>query len=401
MKRAYELLLGDHFDRNRQMAFLSGPRQVGKTTLSNALLPKASYLNYDRPQDGMAIKSGPDHVAEKCELSNPANLGWGIIFDEIHKFPKWKRFLKGFFDVYGDGLKIAVTGSARLNVYKRGGDSLMGRYFPYRIHPLSVGEIAGGRLNLERPFREGCAVPTDLIPSLLRFGGYPEPFLTGEARFYNRWRNARRDLVFHEDLRDLSRVQDIRGVEALAELLSARVSGGINFAGLAADLQVAPDTVKAWMMLLESMYETFSIRPWFKNVANSIRKQPKVYFWDWSVVPDLGMRNENFIASHLLKSVHWWNDSGLGNYELNYVRDKQQREVDFLISKDKTPYLLVECKSSLREEISSALRHFQSELKVPYALQVAMDGTFEGVDPFGYSGKAIKISAADFLSVLI
>jgi len=256
-------------------------------------------------------------------------------------------------------------------------------------------------VDLDSPYRQGAKVGRDTIASLLRFGGYPEPFLSGNMRFYNRWKNSHRDLVFHEDLRDLSRVQDIRGVESLAELLAARVSGGINCAGLAADLQVAPDTVKDWIGLLESVYEVFSIRPWFANVANSIRKQPKIYFWDWSSVPEMGMRNENFIASQLLKSVQWWCDSGLGNYELHYVRDKQQREVDFLISKDKTPYLLVECKSSMAEQLSPALTHFQRQLKAPYALQVGVDGEYAGVDPFAYPNRAVKVSAADLLSVLV
>jgi len=401
MKRTYEVLIGDHFAHNRQMAFLSGPRQVGKTTLTEMLLPRAHYLNYDRPSDATAIAAGPDRVAQLIGLEDPTRGNGGIIFDELHKFSKWKRFLKGFFDVHGKGLNIAVTGSARLNVYKRGGDSLMGRYFAYRIHPLSVGELAGGALRLESPFRKSAQIDKETLPALLRFGGYPEPFLSANMRFYNRWKNARKDLVFHEDLRDLSRVQDIRGVATLAELLSSRVSGGINYASLAGDLKVSPDTAKEWLGLLEAVYEVFTIRPWFKNVSSAIRKQPKAYFWDWSAVPDAGMRHENFIASHLLKSVHWWCDSGLGNYDLHYLRDKQQREVDFLISKDGTPHILIECKSSMGESLSSALEYFQKKLNVPYALQVGIDGEQSGIDPFGYPNRAIKISAADLLSILI
>ena len=401
MKRAYELLIGDHFAKNRQMAFLSGPRQVGKTTLANALLPKAKYYNYDRPKDALLFGAGPDSMAEDAGLSAPAFVKNGIVFDELHKFSGWKRFLKGFFDLYGRGLQVAVTGSARLNVYKRGGDSLMGRYFPYRIHPLSVGELIDGRLDLEQFHREPKCANRRVVDDLLRFGGFPEPFLSGSDRFCNRWRNARRDLVFHEDLRDLSRVQDIRGVRALADLLVARVTGGINYSGLAADLQVTPDTVKSWIGLLESVYEVYTVRPWFRNVANTIRKQPKVYFWDWSSVRAGGMRNENFIASHLLKSVQWWTDSGLGEFDLHYVRDKQQREVDFLIARDGEPHMLVECKTSMDEPMSPVLPHFQKVLKVPYAFQVAIGGEYAGVNPFEYKDRPIRLSAADFLSVLI
>ena len=401
MKRAYELLVGDHFAKNRQMAFLSGPRQVGKTTLANALLPKAKYYNYDRPKDALLFGTGPDSVADDAGITAPALARNGVVFDELHKFSGWKRFLKGFFDLYGRELHVAVTGSARLNVYKRGGDSLMGRYFPYRIHPLSVGELIDGRLDLEQLHRKPKHVNRRTVDDLLRFGGFPEPFLSGSDRFCNRWRNARRDLVFHEDLRDLSRVQDIRGVRALADLLAARVTGGINYSGLAADLQVTPDTVKSWIGLLESVYEVYTVRPWFRNVANTIRKQPNVYFWDWSSVKAGGMRNENFIASHLLKSVQWWTDSGLGEFDLHYVRDKQQREVDFLIAKDGEPYMLVECKTSMEEPMSSALPHFQKMLKVPYAFQVAVDGEYAGVNPFEYKDRPIRLSAADFLSVFI
>ena len=401
VKRAYEALIEDHFATNRQMAFLSGPRQVGKTTLAAALLPRARYYNYDRPADALKFGSGPDRVAEDIGLDIPARIGDGVIFDEIHKFSGWKRFLKGFFDVYGKGLRVAVTGSARLNVYKRGGDSLMGRYFSYRVHPLSVGEVAGGAVDVERPYRKPSQIGRKDVEALLRFGGFPEPFLSGSERFYNRWRNARRDLVFHEDLRDLSRVQDIRGIRALSDLLAARVTGGINYSGLASDLQVTSDTVKSWIGLLESVYEVYTIRPWYRNVANSIRKQPRAYFWDWSTVKSGGMRNENFIASHLLKSVHWWTDSGLGDFELHYVRDKLQREVDFLVSKDSEPYMLVECKSSLDEPLSPALEHFRKTLNVPYAFQVAVEADPDGVDPFEYENRSIRLSAADLLSVLI
>ena len=277
----------------------------------------------------------------------------------------------------------------------------MGRYFQYRIHPLSVGEVSDGRLGLDDMFRSPAKVSEETVSLLLRFGGFPEPFLRGSERFYNRWKNARKDLIFHEDLRDLSKVQDVRGVRLLSELLAARVSGGINYSGLATDLQVAPDTVKSWIGLLESVYEVYSIRPWFRNVANSIRKQPKVYFWDWSSVAEGGMRNENFIASHLLKSVQWWTDSGLGEFDLHYVRDKQQREVDFLIAKDGEPYMLVECKTTMGEPMSPALPHFQKVLNVPYAFQVAVDGEYAGVNPLEYKDRPIRLSAADFLSVLV
>ena len=382
------------------MAFLSGPRQIGKTTLAQATLPEARYFNYDRPEDALCIAAGPDKLAVAADLANPVQAAKGVIFDEIHKFHKWKSSLKGFFDVYGEGVKISVTGSARLDAYKRGGDSMAGRYFQYRVHPVTIGELRPDEPDLQEVFQRPFTVDQARIGELLRFGGYPEPFLKGNDRFRNRWKISHDERIFHEDLRDLSRVQDIRGVQTLAELLSARVSGGINLSGLAADLQVTPDTAKAWLELLETAYVVYEIRPWFRNVANSIRKQPKVYFWDWSTVKVGGMRNENFMASHLLKAVHWWCDSGLGDFGLFYLRDKQQREVDFLVTSGNEPYLLVECKTSASEPISENLEFFRKILGAQYAFQVAIDGKQEGIDPFAYPNRSIKVSAIDLLTRL-
>jgi predicted AAA+ superfamily ATPase len=403
MKRIYESLIADHFVNNRQMVFLSGPRQVGKTTLAANVLPGAACFNYDKTADALAIAGGADRIATIADLSDPVKAQKGILFDELHKFPKWKNFLKGFFDVYADNrkIKVLVTGSARLDVYKRGGDSMMGRYFPYRVHPLSMGELGGADANLDAIFQNPQHVSEDDMNALMRFGGYPEPFLKGNDRFCNQWKRMRLEKLFEEDIRDMSRVQDLRGLRALAELLAARVGGGVNYASLATDLAVTPDTVKAWIGVLESVYYCYTVTPWFANVANSIRKQPKAYLWDWSLVLDEGARNENFIASHLLKAVHWWTDSGLGDFALHYLRTKQQKEVDFLISKDKTPFMLVECKTSAKEGLSPALAEFQKTLAVPYAFQVAIDAPASSLVPTEFTGIPIKISALDLLKVLV
>ena len=403
MKRIYENLIRDHFVSNRQMVFLSGPRQVGKTTLAMNALPNAAYFNYDKTQDAISISAGAERIAALADLPNPVKASKGILFDELHKFPKWKKFLKGFFDAYADNrkLKVIVTGSARMDVYKRGGDSMMGRYFAYRVHPLSIGELSSIDIDLDNIFRKPQNVSIDDLNSLLKFSGYPEPFLRGTERFYNQWKRMRLEKLFSEDIRDLSRVQDLRGLRALAELLASRIGGGINHASLAADLAVSPDTVKAWIGVLESVYYCYSLSPWFANVANSIRKQPKVYLWDWSIVADEGARNENFIASHLLKAVHWWTDSGLGDFSLHYLRTKQQKEVDFLIARDNMPFVLVECKTSPNEPLSSALVEFQKTLTAPYAFQVAVEAPQSDIDPLAFKGQAIKLSALDLLKVLV
>lgn len=278
----------------------------------------------------------------------------------------------------------------------------MGRYFPYRVHPFSVGEFARREsVDLESLAQPPVDVPQETLDALLRFGGYPEPLLNGSVRFYSRWRNGRIEKIFDEDLRDLSRVLDIRGVRTLGTILAERVGSVVNRASLASDLAVAPDTVKAWIGLLESVYYCFLVHPWSRHVANAIRKQPKIYLWDWSPIADEGARNENFIASHLLKSVHWWTDSGLGSFDLRYVRDKQQHEVDFLVTRDNAPFMLVECKTSMKTPLSPSLAAFQKMLSAPYAFQVAMDGEQSGVDVLDFKGQAIKASVHDFLCRLV
>ena len=394
-------MLREHFALNRQMAFVSGPRQVGKTSLAECVLPDAPLLNYDNQSHARVIAAGPERVAEFADLANPLMVSRGIVFDELHKFPKWKSLLKGFFDVHGKGLKVIVTGSARLDIYKRGGDSLMGRYFPFRIHPLGIGEVDGGEMDTEGFLRKPGRPSRETLDQLLRFGGFPEPFLKGNIRFRNQWNRTRLERLFHEDIRDLSRVQDTIGIRSLALLVASRVCGGINYAALASDLSVAPDTAKVWLGILESVYFSYSITPWFRNVANSIRKQPKAYLWDWSSVAEGGARNENFLASQLLKAVHWWTDTGLGDFSLHYLRDKNGREVDFVVARDGDPYMLVECKSSMKEPLSQTLGEVQRQLSVKFAFQVGMDGECSELNPFDYEGRAIKVSARDFLKMLV
>ena len=401
MKRIYESLISGNLSRLRQMAFISGPRQVGKTTTARQVLPNAKYLNYDIDSDAIAVRGGASKIAQTIDLANPLNAKRGVIFDEIHKFPRWKNLLKGFFDSYADNkIKIAVTGSARLDIYKRGGDSLMGRYFMYRIHPLSAREAVSAAVDVEKIFQAPAKISRAQIEKLLAFGGYPEPYLRADKRFYNNWKNLRLEQLFYEDLRDLSRGQDIKGIRSLAELLGGRISSGINYSSLANELNVSSDTVKAWINILESVYYCYSIRPWFKNVANSIRKQPKIYLWDWSMVQDNGAKNENFVASHLLKAAHWWTDCGLGVFDLYYLRDKLQRETDFLLAKDSKPFMLVEVKSSGKDPINPQLAFFQKTLKAPYAFQVVFDMPISEIIPTKYSAP-IKISVADLLKILV
>ncbi len=404
MKRCYESIIEEHFLQNRQMLFLVGPRQVGKTTTSLEVAsprPNTFYLSWDSQEDRRLILKGPDTVATALELQT-LKLEEGVsfvIFDELHKYRKWKTFLKGFFDKHSKKVQILVTGSARLDVYKAGGDSLMGRYFLYRLHPLSVAEILSPPLrNTELgPPKE---IEEKLLQTLLQFGGFPEPFLKQDPFFYSKWNRLRMHQLFVEDLRDLTKIQDFGSMEVLAELLQHQAGKLTTYSSLANKINVSVDTVKRWTKILKSFYYCFTIPPWTKNVTRSLIKEPKVFLWDWSLVEDPGARIENFIASHLLKAVHFWTDRGFGEYGLYFLRDKEKREVDFLVSKNKKPWFLVEVKKSESKGLSKSLYYFQEMTKAPHAFQVAFDLDYVDKDCFSVTEPVI-VPAKTFLSQLI
>jgi predicted AAA+ superfamily ATPase len=399
----YLLTLLDAQSRDeRQMLLLSGARQVGKTSLAQAigkLASSAYYLNWDVLADRSLIVAGPTQVAEHCGLDSLREERSYIAFDELHRFPAWRGFLKGLFDAYQHRGRFLVTGSAALTTFRRGGDSLMGRYFPYTLHPLSVAELA-------------CAAPADpgrgaprRIPDeawegLWRFGGFPEPCLRGEDRFYNRWRRLRTEQLLREDLRDLTRIQEIDQVELLALSLAQQVGQLSNHSRLARQCQVSVDTVGRWIGTLESLYYCFRVPPLQANLARALRKQPKYYLWDWSLVRDPGARFENLVASALKKAADYWTEAGYGSFGLCFVRDKDGNEVDFCLTRDDRPWLLVEAKLGESAGLSRALHRYAEMLPTTAALQVVRDSAFVEADCFARSGP-IKVPARTFLSQLV
>ncbi|WP_218576641.1 ATP-binding protein [Desulfobacter latus] len=399
MQRIYNDLIREHLVQNRQMAFVSGPRQVGKTTSAQMIDENALYINWDNQGDRLNITKGPDNLVRVYNLDALGKKDSLIILDEIHKYGKWKQFLKGFFDSYGTDFKILVTGSARLNIYKKSGDSLMGRYFNYRLHPLSVAETIHSDL-IEKEIREPQNFPDQTMKDLLEYGGFPEPFLKADKRFYNRWRRLRTEQFFYEDVRDLTNVQEISLIETLAEILKHQTGQLTNYSSLAQDLNISVDTVKRWLVILERLYYCYSIRPYFVNIPKSLRKQPKYFLWDWSLIPDKGARHENIVASHLLKAVHYWSDAGFGDYGLFYLRDKMKREVDFLITRDNTPWILVEVKSSSSKRISPHLEYFSHILKTDHTFQIELNADYVDEDCFSVK-RPVKVPAKTLLSQLV
>ena len=402
MKRIYELVLKRHLKNLRQMAFLMGPRQVGKTTLALDVgkeFEEYFYLNWDNSSERLLFIEGPDAIATQADLHVLSKKRPILIFDEIHKYNQWKLFLKGFFDKYEKKSKIIVTGSARLNIYKRGGDSLMGRYFYYRVHPLSVAEITSPTI----PKAEIRARPKKIADkdweALLEFGGFPEPFVQRSKSFSKRLQSTRLEQLLYEDIRGGTRIQELAQMELLAKILREQAAQSLDYLSLSKKVRVSVDTIRRWIEVLRSFYYCFSIQPWSKNISRSLLKEPKLFLWDWSLTSDPGARNENLVACHLLKAVQFWTDQGLGDYRLYYLRTKEQREVDFIVTKDSEPWFLIEVKTK-KQQLSSSLAYFQDRTKAKHAFQVTMDLPFAELNCFKQT-KPIVVPAKTFLAQLI
>ncbi len=403
MKRLYEDIIAEHFRDERKMLFLSGPRQVGKTTTGLEVgrrRQRLSYLNWDNFDHQSTILAGPSKIAEELGLATLAGDKPLLILDEVHKYPRWRDLLKGFYDTYAGDADTLVTGSARLSVFNVGGDSLTGRYFGYRMHPFSVAELAAPNVTARPGERQPSAIDDGAFDALLRFGGFPEPLSRADDRFAVRWRRQRHQQLLREELRDLTRIQEVAKVQTLAQLVAQRAGDLTSYTSFANHIEASVDSVKRWLSTLESLYYCFALRPWFRNVARSLRKEPKLYLWDWSPLEDPGKRFENFVASALLKAVHLWTDHGLGEFDLHFLRDKEKREVDFLISRDAEPWLLVEAKISSRKALSKSLVFHQKQLGAPLALQVALNLPYVERDCFALS-KPMIVPARTVLSQLV
>jgi len=340
-------VLEDLADR---MVFIGGPRQVGKTTfalslLKNTGLKHPAYLNWDDIRIRSALLKGELPAGEPL-----------IILDEIHKFARWRNLLKGFYDTARQSTSFIVTGSARLDYYRKGGDSLQGRYHYYRLHPFSLSELT--------------SKPTDDdLVTLLNFGGFPEPCLRSQRKFWRRWQRERVQRVIYEDIRDLENIKEISLLELLAEELPNRVGSPLSVKNLKELLQVAHNTVERWLQIFERLYYCFRIPPYGTPRIRAVKKEQKLYMWDWSLVPESGPRFENLVASHLLKYCHFKEDTEGYNMELRFLRDTDKREVDFVVLQDSVPLLAVECKTGERS-VNPAMYYYKERTEIPEWYQV-------------------------------
>ncbi|MES2802968.1 MAG: ATP-binding protein [Bdellovibrionota bacterium] len=336
-------------DLKDKMVFVGGPRQVGKTTLALSLLKNGSpgnpaYLNWDNISAKKIIKSGEFPKDEKL-----------IIFDEIHKYKNWRNLIKGFFDTQRDKHQFLVTGSAMLDYYRKGGDSLLGRYFYHRLHPLSVSEL-------------GISTNHD-IKQLINLSGFPEPFFKGQETFKKRWQNERHQKILFEDIRDLENVREVTLMEDLFDNLPLYSGSLLNYNSLANLLEVNIRTIQNWTDIFDRIYLTYKIKPYISGKLRLVKKSTKLYFWDWSTQLTEGAKFENLVASHLLKYCHYIEDTQGEKMELRYLKDREGREIDFVVLKNKKAIFAVECKVGERS-ISPNITYFKERLDIPQFYQV-------------------------------
>ena len=348
----------------RHMVFLAGPRQVGKTVLARQWLKNRRcaplYFNWDD------ISTRQAYLADSRFFESPArSLGiqdpW-IVFDEIHKRNRWRDILKGAYDLFADEFRFLITGSARLDLFRRSGDSLVGRYNLFHMMPLSTGEVTNTPREpcfleqadsimqadsledtISRPLSSEAV---EAYEGLLKYGPFPEPFLKQNERFSRKWHQDYISLVVREDLRDISRVAQLDKVENLLFLLPPRIMAPLSIPNLAGELEVAHTTAKSWLEQLRRLCLVFSVDPWSRKIPRGLRKAKKWYFLDWYYAPEGAARLENMMATYLYRTCLAMTDMGYGNYRLHYLRTLDKKEIDFIVARDNRPILAIEVKSS-------------------------------------------------------
>lgn len=404
--RYLEALINEICFSADKMAFVSGPRQCGKTTMAKILLKQrgiGEYYNWDETKFRRQWTKDPYLI-----LPNLAGkIKPLIILDELHKAKLWKRSLKGLYDTQDSKCDILVTGSARLNIYRKGSDSLMGRYYHFRLHPFSVAELLKSDISV---------APDDLISilfskphssiqveraleKLYQYGPFPEPLFTATSKSLHLWQRNRIEKIIREDLRDLSRLPELSQVEMLVSLLPERAAQPLSIKALSGDLEVAYTTIKRWLNYLNELYYLFGLKPYAKSLARAIKKESKLYLWDWSEIENKGARFENLIASHLLKYCDYLTDTGVGDFELRYLKNKEKQEIDFLILRNKKVFLPIEAKYA-DEQPSLSWSKFMTQLNCSYGIQVVMKPNVYCIHEY-QNYKILIISASNFLQHLI
>jgi predicted AAA+ superfamily ATPase len=374
--------------KDKAMIFLAGPRQSGKTTLAKLIastFANSLYWNWDIADHREQFFKRKDFFTHVVRKDASAPL---IIFDEIHKYKDWKNYLKGVYDQFHEEFKFLVSGSGRLDIYQKGGDSLAGRYYLFHLFPFTLSELCG----VKRVFADFLTAPLavsmedpkareGLWRQLASLSGFPEPFLSGRETSYRRWSSSYARQLVREDIRDLTDIKAVQDIETLYTLLPSKIGSPLSVPSLTENLKVSYNTVRSWLDILERFYLTFSIPTWTSKIARSIQKEKKYYLFDYARIKNDAAKFENMVACELWRMVTLWSDLGLAQFSLHFVKDKEKREVDFLVVKNGEPFLLIETKLSDAQP-AKPLIAFQNKLHVP-AVQLTLDGNGYRIIPNG------------------
>jgi predicted AAA+ superfamily ATPase len=404
IERPLYMKIWQKLSTDKNMVFVAGPRQVGKTTLANRISGEYTnklYFNWDIVEQRSTLISDPTFFTGLDRKDNSPPL---IVFDEIHKYKHWKNYLKGIYDQHGAAYQFLVSGSGRLDVYQRGSDSLAGRYFLFHLWPFSVAELGNTRRTIKEILKDPLFIAMEdaqelqnIWDNLSQYSGFPEPYVRRKQTFYRRWSNTYARQLIREDIRDLTGIRSIMDMETLYALLPLKIGSPISLPSLARDLKVSYNSIQSWLSVFETFFMLISISPWTKNIARAIQKERKIYLWDTPRIQDPSARFENMVALELYRAVVSWNDRGYGNFSLHFIKNKEKQEVDFLIAADHEPFVLIEAKWS-DQEPSSTLNKFQRSLNIP-AVQLFNHGDSFRLVPNGHN-KVLIAPAPQWLSNL-
>jgi predicted AAA+ superfamily ATPase len=377
--RRFYIKIWQELAAGKSMIFIAGPRQAGKTTLSKLIARSYTnnyYFNWDIAEHRTLFFSNPvffESIKRK-DTSNPL-----IILDEIHKYKDWKNYLKGIYDQFHEDYKFIVSGSGRLDIYQKGGDSLAGRYYMFHLFPFTIAELGSNNVKieafLENPLNismEHAKKNKEIWNTLSDLSGFPEPYLSGKATTYRRWSNTYSRQLIREDIRDIVDMKSIIDVETLYLLLPSKTGSPLSVQSLANDLKVSYNTVRNWLDVFERFFLVFSIPTWTEKITRAIQKERKVYLWDAPRIKAPSARFENMVAIELYRAVTLWNDMGYGDFSLHFIKNKEKQEVDFLLANYREPFLLIEAKIA-DEQPSKSLQIFQRALNIP-AVQLTNEG---------------------------
>lgn len=389
---------------SKEMIFLSGPRQSGKTTLARNMIGSSftnlSYFNYDFIESKKILREDP-YFFEKVDRID-ASLPL-VIFDEIHKHDKWKNYLKGIYDKFHGQYQFLVSGSGRLDTFQKSGDSLAGRYFLFHLYPLTLGELGNSYLFPDDFLNDPIVVPVfkkelwDLWDKIDKFSGFPEPFIHGKKPFFNRWYKTYSRQLLYEDIRDMSGIRKIDSLVSLFSILPSKIGSPVSINNLAMDIGTSFNTMSDWLTVFDRFFLSFSLSPWTSKIARAIKKEKKIYLMNPSIIEDSGNRMENIVAIELSRATQLWSDMGFGDFNLHYIRNKEKEEVDFLISESNKPKLLIEAKLSDTNPSKSLIK-FQRYLEVPAIQLVLKKNTARIIT--NDKNKILIVSAPDWLGIL-